>query len=119
MLTPVKGLGGSSLEAWCSWRPVGGSGWIGDSTANGADGRGAEAASRGVSEHEEENMEEASPLRTHGRIRMSWHGAAVTADGDRRLWALRRERGHHVVTGLVASDTGLGDCGAGLKKFGH
>jgi hypothetical protein len=51
-------------------------------------------------------------------IRMPWHGAAVTIDGDRRLRALHRERGHRVVTGSVVGGAGPGDWRARLNPLG-
>jgi hypothetical protein len=39
-------------------------------------------------------------------MRTPWHGVVATSGGERRLRAHCRERGHHVVTGLVAGGVG-------------
>jgi hypothetical protein len=48
---------------------------------------------------------------------VSCHGAAATTDDDRHQRALRRECGHHMVTGSVVGSMGLGDWGAQLNPF--
>jgi hypothetical protein len=53
----------------------------------------------------------------HQGIRTSWHGATTATDGDRRLHALRHERGQSVVTGSVAGGVSPSDWGARLKQF--
>jgi hypothetical protein len=53
----------------------------------------------------------------HQGIRTSWHGAAATTGGERRLRVLRRERSHRMVTRLVEGSAGRGDWGVRLKPF--
>jgi hypothetical protein len=56
--------------------------------------------------------------RAHAQgIRVSCHGAAATTDDDRHQRALRRECGHHMVTGLVVGSMGLGDWGCTVKSI--
>jgi hypothetical protein len=63
-------------------------------------------------------MEEASPLLTDGRIKTTLSTRAAASTGsERRLCALRREHGHHVVTRLLAGGVGPSDWGAQLKPF--